>query len=126
MSANPGVRGAPGAPRRSPGSRARGRRAGPVTRRRKNASDPTWARFRDAGNIWGTFSPGVWESTSELGARASYDPDKPRPEGGWGREGTAVLPAASLLTGELTGGKRSGEGQIKHLEPGPRVLASLF
>lgn len=43
----------PGAPRTSRGSRARGRRAGPVTRRRKNASDPTRARFRDAGNIWG-------------------------------------------------------------------------
>lgn len=97
-----------------------------MTRRRKNASDPTWARFRDAGNIWGTFSPGAGESTSELGATASYDPDKPRPEGGGGQERPAVLPAAGVLTAELTGGERLGEGQIKRLEPGPRVLASLF
>lgn len=122
LPANPGVGGAR-TPQLAgePGSR-------PVTRRRKNASDPTWARFRGTGNIWGTFSPSIWESTyfrtwRERRARIQTNPGLGR---GMGREGVAALPAARVPAGELTGGQRLGAGRIKHLEPGPRVRASLF
>jgi hypothetical protein len=45
-------------------------------------------------------------------------------KGEWG--GMAALPAARVQTGELTGGRLVGEGRIKHLDPRPRVPASLF
>jgi hypothetical protein len=96
-----------------------------VTRRRKNASDPTWAGFHDTGNIWGVFAQRLGKySLPNLALRCCRMQTNPGLKGEWG--GMAALPAARVQTGELTGGRLVGEGRIKHLDPRPRVPASLF
>lgn len=127
VGANPGERRRPpGAPRSSRGSSARWRGAGPVTHRCKNASDPTWACFRDAGNIWGVFA-GLWEKylLPNLALRCSRRHTNLSLKGGWGQRGwqPCQLPGCKLGSEPVAG---TWMGQIKHLEPGPPVTASLF
>lgn len=128
VGANPGSAGGPRAhPAARGGAGLAGAGRGPVTCRRKNASDPTWARFRDAGNIWGVCAGRLGKYLlPNLARRCSRMQTIAGLHGGWGRAGVAAPAAAGVHRGELTGGEHLGEGRIKHLEPGPLVRASLF